>query len=146
MRFLNTLLSLPLALLLACGGSDERSLLSWQHIMNSGDNVKALDDAVVVELGPYGSVWFTRDVRTSGVHWATIAADVEAPKCGQYGPLWVAVSTGAKDKRERLISTALRAKSPVSPSWPWFSYQVVAMNSTPTPCRLTIRDLITFEE
>lgn len=142
MRAFVLTLSLFLA---ACGGDVVGPFADWLWIAGQRDNVALTETGAVIDLGRYGSVWFTQrhDGMRPGTR-ANIAADFRSDCVGIVGQLWAGIVPGRLDKRQRLDSAVLGVSDTYVP--PTFYYQVVAMNSSPQNCRLVVRGLTAFEE
>lgn len=136
--------AIALGLLTACGQGAVGPLADFQWIANAHDGVERTADGADLRLSPYGSVWFTlrRDQVPPGT-WASIRATFRTDCAGLPGALWAGVDPqGQVDKRTRLDGVSLRAASYVPPT---FYFEVVAMNSSPVPCRVQIGD-VAFSE
>ena len=142
---MRTALLLLLCLLIGCGGDAVGPFADWQWIAGQRDNVTLTETGAVIDLGRYGSVWFTQ--RHDGVRPGTranVTADFRSSCAGVVGQLWAGIAPGRIDKRLRLDSAVLGVANIYVP--PTFYYQVVAMNSTPQSCRIVVRGLTAFEE
>ena len=134
-----------LGLLIGCGGDAVGPFADWQWIAGERDSVTLTETGAVIDLGRYGSVWFTQ--RHDGVRPGTranVAADFRSSCAGVVGQLWAGIAPGRIDKRLQLDSAVLGVSDTYVP--PTFYYQVVAMNSSQQSCRVIVRGLTAFEE
>ena len=137
--------ALALLGLVGCGGDAVGPFADWQWIAGQRDSVTLTETGAAIELGRYGSVWFTQrhDGMRPGTR-ANVAADFSSNCPGVVGQLWAGIAPGRLDKRLRLDSAVLGVADTYVP--PTFYYQVVAMNSSPRICRVVVRGLTAFEE